>query len=362
MSLRFKISAHFGAFSLDVEHALAMSGVTVIYGPSGSGKTSLLRAVAGLQNEHNSEVQFNGVDWQRGSQFTPVHKRRLAYVFQEPSLFPHLSVAGNLDYAYQRVAKEHRQYSPEYAATLLSIDGLLERDVASLSGGERQRVAIARAICSNPQLLIMDEPLAALDRDSKRQIMSVLESFRQTLNIPILYVSHALEEVARLADYLILMGNGRIIASGDIQAMLSNLDHSLARDVDAESVVMATVVAHDDHYGMSYLDSAIGQLSVLNDPFKPSFKGAINRGDSMRILIAARDVSLTLERQKNTSILNIFRAEVDAFLCDDGSQVTVRSLVNGVPILARITKKSLALMAIKKGDIVYLQAKSVALL
>lgn len=358
MSLKFKISAHYEDFSLKLDHSFAMAGVTAVFGPSGSGKTSLLRVIAGLERKLNSKVQFNDINWQNGSQFMPVHLRRLAYVFQEPSLFPHLTVDANLDYAYKRVPIEHRQYSPEYAAKLLSIDGLLSRNVASLSGGERQRVAIARAISSNPQLLLMDEPLAALDRDGKREIMSVLESFRRTLNIPIVYVSHSLEEVARLADNLVLMEAGRIVASGDVQSMLSNLDYSLARDVDAESVVMATVAGHDDRYGMRYLDSEIGQISVLNS----SLNSTIEVGDSLRVLIAARDVSLTLELQQNTSILNIFRAKIDIFLCDDGSQVTVRSLVGGVPILARITKKSLERMALKEGDEVYLQAKSVAFL
>ena len=358
MSLTCYISQRHGDFSLVVDCELPSSGVTAIFGPSGSGKTSLLRAIAGLDKNTDNIVNFNDIGWQSKSQFMPVHHRRLAYVFQEPSLFSHLTVEGNLKYAYRRSPETERQFSPDLVAKLLSIEGLLHRDVTTLSGGERQRVAIARALCSNPQVMLMDEPLAALDRGSKRQILSVLESLSREFAVPMIYVSHSLNEVARLADHLVLMKNGQVMAQGDIQSMLTSLNTPLARDVDAESVVMATVIENDERYNMSYLGSSIGQISVLNSTFKTVLKV----GDEVRVLIAARDISITLEHQKDTSILNIFRARVDDVICDQGAQVTVRVLVNEVPILARITQKSLVTMALKKGDTVYLQAKSVALL
>ena len=288
----------------------------------------------------------------------PVHKRRLAYVFQEASLFEHLDVAENLRYAYQRAAASDRQCSPLNVAEMLGIEHLLKRNVALLSGGERQRVAIARAVCSNPQIMLMDEPLTALDRESKRQILAALELISFELNIPIIYVSHALDEVARLADYVVLMEQGRITASGTIQAMLTALEYPMARDVDAESVVMARLTARDDRFGICYLDSDIGQISILNSAFKvhPEL------GDSVRVLIAARDVSITLECQENTSILNIFRAQIGELLDDGHGQMTVRAMANNTPLLARITIKSSQRMSLKKGDTVYLQAKSVALL
>jgi molybdate transport system ATP-binding protein len=358
MSLTCNISQRLGEFSLTVDCVLPSQGVTAIFGPSGSGKTSFLRAIAGLDKTADNTVAFNGVEWQSKSQFMPVYRRRLAYVFQEPSLFAHLNVEGNLMYAYQRSPENERKFSPASVAKLLSVETLLHRDIATLSGGERQRVAIARALCSNPQIMLMDEPLVALDRDSKRQILSVLESLSREFAVPMIYVSHSLNEVARLADHLILMERGQVMAQGDVQSMLTSLKTPLARDVDAESVVMATVVGNDELYNMSYLESRIGKISVLNSTYMATF----NIGEEVRVLIAARDISITLERQENTSILNIFCAKVDDFICDDGAQVTVRAIVNEVPILARITQKSLMKMALRKGDTVYLQAKSVALL
>lgn len=358
MALHCVISQQYREFSLELDLELPTSGVTAIFGRSGSGKTSLLRAIAGLNKATGNAVKLNNEVWQSDSHFTPIHQRRLAYVFQEPSLFPHLSVLGNLDYAFKRVSKVEERLSPIKAAEMLSIGHLLHRDVMNLSGGERQRVAIARAICSSPQIMLMDEPLVALDRHSQRQILSVLESLSRDLALPIFYVSHSLEEVARLADHLVLMDNGRIIANGDIQTLLTSLQYPLARDVDAEAVIAASIVECDDEFDMSYLESDIGRISVLNS----SLKSNLNLGDEVRVLIAARDVSLTLERQQDTSILNIFCGQVDDILCGEGSQVTVRIVINKVPVLARITKKSLAAMALTKGDTVYVQAKSVALL
>lgn len=358
MTLVCDISRQYDEFSLSIRHAFPSVGVTALFGPSGSGKTSLLRVVAGFDESAGNYICFKGKTWQAASRFIPTHKRRLAYIFQEPSLFPHLNVASNLDYAYQRVASNERQFSPQYAASMLGIEPLLKRDIQALSGGERQRVAIARAVCSNPQIMLMDEPLSALDRESKRSILSALEVISRTLDIPIIYVSHSLDEVARIADHLVLMQQGQIIADGDTQAMLTSLDYPLARDVGAESLVMATADSHDDDFGMSYLNSDIGRISILSSAFKLPLK----RGSKVRVLIAARDVSVTLQHQENTSILNIFQAKVDDFLCEDNSQVIVKSIVNGTVILARITKKSLQMMNLQKGDIVYLQAKSVALL
>ena len=358
MSLICHISQQYGEFSLSVKHSFLSAGVTALFGPSGSGKTSLLRAIGGLDRAVGNRVSFKGCEWQSASQFVPVHKRRLAYVFQEPSLFQHLDVGSNLDYAYRRVPINERRLSPQQVVNMMGIEHLLMRSVEALSGGERQRVAIARAVCSSPQIIMMDEPLTALDRKSKRQILSAIELISLTLSIPILYVSHSLEEVARLADHLVLIEKGRIVADGDVQSMLTSLSYPMARDIDAESIVMATVDRHDHDFGMTYLSSSIGPISILSS----SFKGPLDQGFQVRVLIAARDVSVTLQRQEGTSILNIFCAKVDDFFCDDGAQVIVKSRVNETVVLARITKKSLQLMNVQKGDIVYLQAKSIALL
>ena len=353
-TLELKFAHKIGDFTLEVEQSLSSNAVTAIYGASGSGKTTLLRVIAGLLKPLKGELMFNGHCWQSNSDFLPAHKRQLAYVFQEPSLFEHLSVRGNIDYAFKRSRCSKKLITPEHAIEELELNRLLDRSIQTLSGGEKQRVAIARAICSNPRLLLMDEPLSALDRESKSQILPMIVSLHERFNLPIVYVSHALDEVSRLADDLLLMEHGRVIASGDIKTMLTQLDLSMAQSADAESLINATVVMHDDEFGLTYLDSPLGQFSVL--------KRSIAIGDNVRILVAARDVSITLNRQVDTSILNIFPAVIDQIEDADKAQVTIRLISNGVRILSRLTKKSVAVMRLKVGSEVYVQTKSVAIL
>ena len=353
-TLELKFAHKIGDFTLEVEQSLSSNAVTAIYGASGSGKTTLLRVIAGLLKPLQGELMFNGHCWQSNNDFLPAHKRQLAYVFQEPSLFEHLSVRGNIDYAFKRSRYSKKLITPEHAIEQLELNRLLDRSIQTLSGGEKQRVAIARAICSNPRLLLMDEPLSALDRESKSQILPMIVSLHERFNLPIVYVSHALDEVSRLADDLLLMERGRVIASGDIKTMLTQLDLSMAQSADAESLINATVVMHDDEFGLTYLDSPLGQFSVL--------KRSIDIGDKVRILVAARDVSITLNRQVDTSILNIFPAVIDQIEDADKAQVTIRLISNGVRILSRLTKKSVAVMRLKVGSEVYVQTKSVAIL
>ncbi len=360
MTLDLKLALAYGEFSLEVNQAIPTQGITAIYGPSGSGKTTLLRAVAGLLRSPAGQIKYNGQVWQDNTDFMPTHQRGLAYVFQEPSLFEHLSVKENIDYAFKRVPDRQKKISPEHAIKALGLQHLLVRDPQTLSGGEKQRVAIARAICSNPSLLLMDEPLSALDSNSKREILPMIASLRQRFNIPIVYVSHALDEVARLADHLVLMERGRVLASGDIQLMLSQLDLPLARGANAESVIEAVVALHDDQFGLTYLDSLVGRFSVLKRSLPMG--ELLPLGEKVRLLIAARDVSITLDRQRNTSILNIFPATIDQIETTGVAQVTIRLISNNTPVLARLTKKSASLMNLKLGDSVYLQAKSVAIL
>jgi molybdate transport system ATP-binding protein len=341
-------------FNLDLELSLGSEGIIALYGPSGSGKTTLLRSIAGLLKTVRGSVKFNGQTWQSESEFLPTHRRRLGFVFQEPSLFEHLSVKDNIGYGFKRLPDQRRVIAPEHAIDALRLQNLLDRDPHTLSGGERQRVAIARAICSNPQLLLMDEPLSALDRGSKEEILPMITSLHQQFAIPIIYVSHALDEVARLADHLVLMDHGRVHAYGDIQSMLTELDLSLAQNPDAESLINAVVTEHDDEFELTYLETKLGRFSVL--------RRSLAVGENVRILIAARDVSITLEPQTGTSILNIFSAQVEQIEMAGAAQVNVKLNSNGVPVLARLTKKSAAMMSLRIGDSVYLQAKSVAIL
>jgi len=349
---RFRIRR--GEFRLDVSLCVPGKGVTALFGPSGCGKTTLLRAIAGLDRYRDGFLKVGDMSWQAADRFVPPHRRALGYVFQEASLFAHLSVRGNLEYGVRRVPRAERRVAVQQAVELLGIGSLLERKPERLSGGERQRVAIARALAVSPRLLLMDEPLAALDVPRKQDILPYIESLNRELNIPVIYVSHSPDEVARLADQLVLLDAGRVRATGAIGDMLTRLDLPLVHGSDAEALIEATVAGHDERYALTYLDFPGGRFTV---PRKP-----LPLGSAVRLRVTARDVSLTLERQTGTSILNIFPATVDGLRPEGESQVTVRLSVGGVPMLARVTRKSAAVLDLQPGKPLYAQAKSVAVL
>ena len=290
-------------FTLDARLELPGKGVTALFGPSGSGKTTLLRCVAGLARAAG-QVEVNGACWQDDSRgfFLPTHKRALGYVFQEASLFAHLSVRANLEFGLKRIPASERKVGREAALELLGIGHLLDRGTDTLSGGERQRVAIARALLTSPQLLLMDEPLAALDAKRKQEILPYLERLHDELAIPILYVSHASDEVARLADHLVLLEQGQVVASGPTTALLARLDLSLAREEDAAVVIDTTVLDHDDGYQLTRLGFAGGDIQV---PRRPLPVGA-----RARIKIQARDVSIALASDHRSSIVNRLPARI----------------------------------------------------
>ncbi|WP_456412215.1 molybdenum ABC transporter ATP-binding protein [Thiolapillus sp.] len=354
MSIRARFQLCKEEFSLDVDLRIPARGITALFGPSGCGKTTLLRAIAGLEHCPEGFLQIGNMRWQEEKRFVPPHRRPLGYVFQEASLFPHLNVRRNLEYGLRRVPAAQRKIPLDRAIELLGISPLLQRKPHKLSGGERQRVAIARALAVSPRLLLMDEPLAALDQARKQEILPYLESLHRELDIPVIYVSHSPDEVARLADHLVLMERGRISAAGAITKMLTRLDLPLAQGGDAEALIEATVAAHDKAYQLTYLDFPGGRFTVAHKDL------AI--GTKVRLRIIARDVSITLEHQHNTSILNIFPATVDEIVPAGSAQVTVRLLAGNAPILSRITRKSAALLDLAPGKAVYVQAKSVALL
>ncbi|MCW8826410.1 MAG: molybdenum ABC transporter ATP-binding protein [Gammaproteobacteria bacterium] len=349
---RFKIERD--DFVLDVDLNIPDKGVTAIFGPSGCGKTTLLRAMAGLECCRDGYLKIGDQLWQNGKQFVAPHKRPLGYVFQEASLFAHLTVQGNLEYGVRRVPANQRKVSIDSAIELLGIGHLLQRRTGQLSGGEQHRVAIARALAVSPQILLMDEPLAALDLARKREIMPYLESLHDELDIPVVYVSHSPDEVARLADHLVLLEAGQIKGAGPIGEMLTRLDLPLAHGDDAEALIEAVVAEHDDEFNLTYVDFAGGRFTVTHKDLPV--------GRSVRVRVAARDVSLTLAHQSGTSILNIFPATVEALIPEGESQVMVRLQVGGVPMLTRVTRKSAALLELQPGKSLYAQAKSVALL
>jgi len=342
------------SFTLDAELCVPMEGITAIFGPSGCGKTTLLRAIAGLERCQRGFFSLGEDVWQDEPHCIPAHRRPLGYVFQEANLFPHLSVRGNLEYGYKRLPVAARRLAFEQVVNLLGIESLLLRRAHRLSGGERQRVAIARALLTSPRLLLMDEPLAALDVNSKAEIYPFLERLHQELAIPILYVSHSPDEVARLADNLVLMEAGRIRAAGPIAEMLTRSDLPLVHGSDAESIIEASVVGHDDAYHLTRLEFAGGHFTVP--------RIALSEGQVVRLRVLARDVSLTLAQQTNTSILNIFPASVEELIEENPAQITIRLDAAGVKILSRITRKSAQVLELVPGKQVYAQVKSVALL
>jgi molybdate transport system ATP-binding protein len=366
MNGRFRLAR--GGFLLDVDFTLPARGVTGLFGPSGSGKTTLLRCVAGLERAPGGRFEVAGEVWQDEARgiFLPTHRRRVGYVFQEASLFAHLSVRRNLEYGLRRRPPAERRVSLEEAVEWLGLEPLLDRGPRALSGGEQQRVAIARALLASPRLLLMDEPLAALDAAARQEILPYLERLYASLATPILYVSHSATEVLRLADHLVLLRAGTVRAAGPVAEVATRLDLlPWAPEAELGAVLEARVVEHDDRFDLTYLDFAGGRLSL------PRLDAAC--GSRQRVRVLARDVSLALERPERTSILNIFPARVleiggaSAAGTAPGSdaarrQPLIKLDAGGAVLLAQITRKSLAGLDLHPGGEVFAVVKGVALL
>jgi molybdate transport system ATP-binding protein len=364
-SIRARFKLDYPGFSLDVDLDLPGIGVTALFGHSGSGKTTLLRCVAGLQHAPGGELWVNGAVWQDADSFLPTHRRRIGYVFQEASLFPHLDIRRNLEYGLRRVPEAQRRVSLKHAIDLLGIGHLLERKPDRLSGGERQRVGIARALVVSPEILLMDEPLAALDLARKQEILPYLERLHDDLEIPVLYVSHAPDEVARLADHLVVMEQGRVVASGGLVETLARLDLPIRLGEDAGVVLDGEVAEIDANWhlarvraGRGEADShPPGQVSLwVRDSGHPV-------GHRARVRILARDVSLALDRHDDSSILNTLSATVVEVADDTHPALAlVRLDVAGAPLVARLTRRSVCGLDLHPGKLVWAQIKAVALI
>ena len=357
--LEIRLRMTFPAFEVDIDLALPGSGVTALYGPSGSGKTTCLRCIAGLEKARHALIKINGETWQDSARnlFVPPHKRAMGYVFQEASLFTHLSVAGNLAFGLNRIARSQRRLQLAQAAELLGIEHLLERRADTLSGGERQRVGIARALLTSPRLLLLDEPLSALDARRKAEILPYLERLHGELDIPMLYVSHAQDEVARLADHLVLLEQGKVLASGPIGETLARLDLPLALGDDAGVTIEGTATAYDEHYQLLSLALPHSELIVRVAHV------ALASGKNLRFKVQARDVSLNLLPDGHSSILNRLPVTVVSTApADNGAHVMVRLDACGTPLLARITRFSFDQLQIHPGQPLWAQIKAVAVL
>ncbi|EIJ36761.1 molybdenum ABC transporter ATP-binding protein [Thiothrix nivea] len=347
----------FSGFTLEADLQLPGKGVTALFGHSGSGKTTLLRCIAGLERAPQGFLRVKGKLWQDSKQdfFLPTHKRPLGYVFQEASLFPHLSVRKNLEYGRKRAGFVRNPNGLEQAVELLGIGHLLERMPERLSGGERQRVAIARALAVCPQVLLMDEPLAALDLQRKQEILPFLARLQNEVGIPILYVTHSPQEVTQLADHLVVMEAGQVKASGPIAETLTRLDSPMAQGKQASSILQAQVCGHEPEFHLTLAQFAGGTLSL-------PYQQAASVGTAIRLRVYARDVSLTLQQPAQTSILNVLPAMVTGMAHDREGRTMVRLNLGGAPLLAHITRKSASVLGLEKGVRVFAQIKATAIL
>ena len=354
--LEFQFKGTKGAFELDADVSAPGRGVTALFGPSGSGKTTLLRAVAGLEH-FAGKCQVGDVPWQDSDAgvLLPTHKRALGYVFQEASLFPHLSVTGNLLFGSKRATRRNADASFvfEDIVEMIGLAPLLDRPTAALSGGERQRVAIGRALMAQPNLLLMDEPLSALDRRARTEILPYLERLHKQLSIPILYVSHDLSEVARLADYIVVLDQGTVADQGPLGAVLERLDLDDPADrFEAGVVVDAKVHNHDTQYQLTELALADERL------FLPKMDEDI--GQVVRLRIRARDVALATEVPKNTSVRNVLGGKILDIHSDQRTAFTeVLLQTGGTKLRARITRASAADLELSVGMDVFALIKSI---
>ncbi len=349
--LKVRLEHSFSGFDLDAEFEAEAKSITALFGKSGSGKTTLINQLAGLEQPAKGCIELDGeilFDSEKQIHVPPEH-RRLGYVFQDGRLFPHLTVRGNLTYG----EKKDATIDFNQIIDLLDIGSILDRRPANLSGGERQRVAIGRALLSSPRLLLMDEPLASIDVQRRADILPFIERLRDELGMTIVYVSHAIEEVIRLADTMVVLSAGKVAATGGVEELMSRLDlHPLTGRFEAGAVLATTYESYDPEFDLATLRFDGGALRVpgLNLP----------EGATLRAHIRARDVSLMLSRPADTSILNIFEGEVVEIQAGGGPQVDIR-LDIGSPLNARITRKSLHDLNIKTGTRLFALVKAVAI-
>ena len=361
--LKLKARLDRKGFALDVDIRLPGHGITALFGPSGSGKTSCLRVLAGLERSAHGHVQISDRVWQDSERgvFVPTHQRAIGYVFQEASLFEHLTVEGNLRFGFDRTPAAERRHDWRHGLELLGIGHLLQRRPHELSGGERQRVAIARALAASPRVLLMDEPLAALDAARKAEILPWLEQLHEALDLPVVYVTHSADEVARLADHVVLLEAGRVRTEGGVTEMMIRADLPLSQGDHAGAVLMARTSQSMAQDQLCAVQLACGHLLLM-----PDRGGRARPADTpVRVRVMARDVSLSLDRPLNSSVLNILEATVTALEPDGPGQVLVSLDIapDGLStvLLARISQLSARRLEIEPGRRVYAQVKGVAM-
>ena len=338
-----------GGFSLDVDLEIPMRGITGVFGESGCGKTTLLRCIAGLEETRGGFLTVAGDTWQDGPVTRPVHEREIGFVFQDPRLFTHLDVRGNLEYASRRARRN--DIDIDDVVSLLGLAPLLGREPETLSGGEAQRVAIARALLRAPRFVLMDEPLGALDRARRDEILPYLDSLHAGLDIPIVYVSHNIDEITRLCDHLLVMEQGRIIADGSLQDVLLRTDLPVLGGEEAGAVLQGRATGYDGDFDLTRVAFSGGEFWI---------SGRHEVGSPLRLRVRASDVSLCRERLATSTIMNILPATVVSIDFDSEATELVRLDLGGERLLARITRRSRTELGIEPGDGVMALIKSVA--
>lgn len=352
MDLNLEIRLQFGSFVLDLHETIAMSGVTAVFGPSGCGKSSLLRVIAGLERGGTGRLALGDEVWQGAGRFVPPERRGLGLVFQDARLFGHLSVAGNLAFAANR-AGGRPGFGPDEVIRVLDLAPLLDRRTPTLSGGERQRVAIGRALLSRPRLLMLDEPLSALDAARKAEILPYLERLAGEGRVPMLYVSHAMSEVARLASQLLVLQAGRVVLRGPLDRVLADPAAMALLGVhDAGAVLSARVLGYDAADGLTELALDRGRLTL------PGNLGPVGR--TLRLRIPAQDVILALTPPAGLSALNVLPVTVVSLVAGQGPGVAVGLACGQDRLLARITRRSASAMGLAEGMEIFAILKATA--
>ncbi|UUX51089.1 molybdenum ABC transporter ATP-binding protein [Nisaea acidiphila] len=353
--LTLRSAIRFPEFSAEVDVTAPLSGITGLFGPSGHGKTTLLRLAAGLERGMETYVDLNGEIWQDDAKgiFVPPHKRRIGFVFQDSRLFPHLTAGGNLDYAARRASPDRLAPTREHVVDMLDLGPLLHRRVQDLSGGETQRVAIGRALVSRPRLLLMDEPLSALDLRRKMEILPYIERLRDEMDLPVLYVTHSIDELSRLADHVLLIRDGAVAAQGPVPEIMQRMDLGpMMGRFEAGVILEGPVVSQDPDFAMT--DLAIGK-QILRMPNIEADPGTV-----VRVRIRARDVSIATREPAGLSIRNALRARISEIFVEEGAFAEVLMDVDGTGLRARITRESVSQLELKPGMDVYALIKSSA--
>lgn len=343
-------------FQLAIKADLSGTGITGVYGPSGSGKSTLLRVIAGLEPQARGSIEVQGEVWQdeESGIFLPPHQRRLGFVFQEGNLFQHLDVRSNLAFGYQRIPKAERRIGIDEIILRLDLKPLLKRSVQGLSGGERQRVALGRALLTSPKLLLLDEPLSALDEARKREILPYIECLRGDYGLPVLYVTHALDEVIRLSDAVLLLDSGRIRAFGDIESLILDPELPFIQEGGIGALLVGEVILIDDKEGL--MTVGLGGFDIT----LPHYGQRV--GERVRLRIQARDVSLVLEPHEQTTILNSLPAQImEVHALPTGGEAWIRLAIGDHVILSRVTQRSVRRLALTPGKAVHAQIKAIAI-